>query len=189
MESEENIRIEQLAKLADGTGSAIGSLMVQSSRLMAIGIAVALGVLGTAIKTNAYDLLILLPILIYAMFFHYINLHTSILELGGYKRHVEEELNRRLGEKIFMWETELVPRRHKNVANQFIAGIFLLVLAVSVVLAIFFASQHKYPWVIYVVLPCYVVLTAGLVFSAKNMKKAHEKTYQDARSNFISANN
>jgi cobalamin biosynthesis protein CobD/CbiB len=121
------------------------------------------------------------------MFFHYINLHTSIRELGGYKRHVEEELNRRLGEKIFMWETELVPRRHKNVANQFIAGIFLLVLAVSVVLAIFFAIQHKFPWVVYVVLLSCAVLTVGLAFSAKNMKRAHEKTYLDARNNFISA--
>jgi len=130
MDNDKTIRLEHLTSQCDAMGAAIGSMMQQSSRVISIGTAVALGVVGLAVRTESYDVLLLLPYLMFVLYFHYINLHTSILEMGGYKKYLEEQINTIIGEKMHLWETELVPRRHNNIANQFLAGIFTLIMLV-----------------------------------------------------------
>jgi hypothetical protein len=188
MENNNSLQLEHLTNQSDSFGSAIGSVMLQSSRVIAVGTAVALGVIGLAVRTKSYEVLILLPYLMFVLFFHYINLHTSILEMGGYKRYLEEQINEIIGEKIHLWETELVPRRHFNIANQFLTGIFSIILIGSVLIGLYQSYSHKYSWVFFTSITADLILIIGLIFAVVHMKKAHRKTYEDAKQVNTSAN-
>ena len=188
MENKKTLQLEHLTNQSDGFGSAIGSVMLQSSRVIAVGTAVALSVIGISLRTKSSEILILLQYLMFVLFFHYINLHTSILEMGGYKRYLEEEINAIIGEKIHLWETELVPRRHYNIANQFLAAIFLIILLGSVVIGLYVSYSYKYSWVFYASITADAILIVGLILAVAHMRKAHKKTYEDARCVNTSAN-
>ena len=189
MEDKKSLQLEHLTSQSESFGAAIGSVMLQSSRVITVGTAVALGVIGIAFRTRSYEILILLPYLIFVLFFHYINLHTSILEMGGYKRYLEERINEIIGEKIHLWETELVPRRHYNVANQFLAAIFLIILLGSMVIGLVVSYSYHYSWIFRISLVVDLVLIIGLIMAVAHMRKAHAKTYEDAKRDYKSANN
>ena len=123
MENSDKIKIDLLVKQSENLGSSITSFMILSARVIGIGSGIVFAVLALALKVKIYDVILALPIAMFALFFYFINLHTSILEMGGYKKRIEEEINRMVGHPMYLWETGLVSRRHTNLANVFLASV------------------------------------------------------------------
>jgi len=156
-------------------------MITLSARVVAIGSGLVLTGLALAIREKIYEVIMFLPVLMFSLCFYYLNLHTAVREMGGYKRYIEERINEIVGEQIYLWESELVHRRHSNVANQFMAGIFFFILIASVAAALFVSYTYKHKWVLYAEIIAIVLLGFGCVLATVRMTTSFEKTYCDAK--------
>ena len=180
MEDSDKVKIDLLVKQSENLGSEITSFMILSARVIGIGSGIVFAVLALALKEKIHDVILALPVAMFALFFYFINLHTSILEMGGYNKRIEEEINRMVGYPVCLWEIGLVSRRHTNLANVFLAVIFNLILLLCLAVSLYVSYKHHPLWVLYCNVSTMAIFTLGLIISIKRMRGAHHRTYMDA---------
>lgn len=186
MEDSDKVKIDLWVKECETLGATITNLMLLSARVIGIGSGIVFAVLALVFKEKAYDVVLLLPVAMFALFFYFINLHTSILEMGGYKKRIEEEINRIMGQPLYIWESGLVGRRHTNLANVFLFIIFTLILLVCITASLYVSSKQHPSWVLYCNIIVLSIFSLGILISVKRMRGAHRRTYADASELLIS---
>ena len=181
MDETDKIKLDLLVKQSDGFGSAITSLMLLSERVIGVGSSIVLAALAVAVKEKAYEVVLILPVPMFALYFYFVNLHTAVLEMGGYKKRLEEQINELVGRPLYLWETALVSQRHANLANIFLAIIFGLILLLFIAASLYVAYSYPLRWVFYTQVSTNTIFLIGLVVSIKRMTTAFARTYVKAR--------
>lgn len=180
MEETDKFKLDLLVKQSDGFGSAITSLMILSARVIGIGSSIVLAALAVAVREKAYEVVLILPVPMFGLYFYFVNLHTAVLEMGGYKKRLEEQINELVGQPLYLWETALVSQRHTNLANGFLATIFGLILLLFIVVSLYVAYSYPHRWVFYADVSTNGIFLIGLLMSIRRMKTAFARTYARA---------
>ena len=180
MKNDSDRIIDLLVKQCDSIDSKITSYHLMGARVIGLGTAIVIGVLALAIKEKFILALLLLPFGMFFVLFYWININTWIVGHGGYKRHLENQINNIVGDPIYLWESHIVHHRHTNLSNimlDIICGVALLVCIVaSIHAAVVFQS------IILVVIDILVNtgLAIGLVVCIARQKSEFDLVYKEA---------
>lgn len=176
-----DLKFEALCKQCDIFDSKITSYSLLSLRVLGLGTTIIIGLLVLAIKEHVEIALLLLPFAMYAILFYWINITTWILAFGGYKRHLEERINRLVNEPLFLWESRLVHSRHVNVANSIMNMLSAIVLIGSITVSLY--SAHKMNNILLIVsLICLnLIFLAALGYAIGYMRAEFDRTYLEAQ--------
>ena len=176
---DEDKKFSALIEQCKSIDSKITSYHVMSSRVLGGGIAIVSAVLAVAIKEKNYIVLLILPLALYSILFYWVNVISWILAQGGYKKFLEEKINRMCCEPIFLWEAGVVQKRHHNVSNLCLNILYFIVLICSIGLSIFSAS--KYPNILIISIAINIILFIILIISFLNLNNEFSQTYIDSK--------
>jgi hypothetical protein len=118
---------EMLFEECQEVGKKVSGLVELDERLVTVGATLIIGAATVAVAKGKEDILLGVPLAISALLSFIAYLHGELFALGGYKAALEEELNRRVGRPIIVWESHVsVPLRHRSRAT--ITALAFLVL-------------------------------------------------------------
>ena len=109
---------EMLFAECQEAGKKISGLVELDERLVTVGATLIVGAATVAVAKGKEDILLGLPLAISALLSFIAYLHGELFALGGYKAALEEELTRRVGRPLIVWESHVsVPTRHRSAAT------------------------------------------------------------------------
>jgi hypothetical protein len=118
---------EMLFDECQEVGKKVSGLVELDERLVTVGATLIIGAATVAVAKGKEDILLGVPLAISALLSFIAYLHGELFALGGYKAALEEELARRVGRPIIVWESHVsVPLRHRSQAT--ITALMFLVL-------------------------------------------------------------
>ncbi len=170
-----------LTKECGRVGSAISELDQSSQRIFPIAAAVLSLVGSYGIKEEISEVVMALPYLLMTVSFYSVHTYTEVVTLGGYRRHLEEQINLQLGTALLNWESTLAPRRHWSIAQLFLYvlyGGFLLGACVSGT----WQALTAYGCGIAIIEGATLaVLAVGLVWALKRMSASFNEAYGETK--------
>ena len=172
-------KLDALIEQCKSIDSKITSYHVMSARVLGIGIAIVSGVLAVSIKEKSYIVLLLLPLALYSILFYWTNVMAWIVANGGYKKHLEEKINKVCREPLFLWEAGIVQKRHTNISNICLNSLYVVVLILCVGSSIFAAS--KYPNLVIISIGVNLFLLIALIISFVHLKNEFNQAYLDSK--------
>jgi len=181
MNEEEKLKIELLIKECESTGQAIRTMLLTNEKVMALGFTIISTGLVYGIKEKVSEILLFLPLAVFAVLFYGIRITAEIMSLGGYKRYLEENINSILRENVLLWESFIAPKMHRS----FVLLLLYIVYTFFILLVVFISLQTIWRyytketfWFMVIFL---LSLSICLIISLSNLYKAFDTTYQIAK--------
>lgn len=106
-------RLAVLREEAQGVAAAIRQLDQTSQHVIALAVAAGALLVPSAARVNSDFLLMALPLVLVGVAAYALNAYSQVLALGGYRRWLEESINRELGVLTLQWELHLAPGLHR----------------------------------------------------------------------------
>ena len=150
---------------------------------------------SVAISGGRAYLLMALPFVLSVIITYLQYLYSDLMAMGGYKRALEEEIERRTGFPIIQWESRVVPSRFSR-AQVFGTNLMIgLALAGSAVVALNEALATTQPghwgnnhavWYIFLTAASIVVGFGTILICSRAARRARVSTIQLVRASFAS---
>lgn len=169
----------------EGARSEIIALMGQNERIMQIGVVIAGGAFSFGILEGIEYLLMFIPFGVITLCLVALSRYELVHALGGYKRYLEEQINRRLGEKIAAWEQICHDNVHHSFSDFLIKIIIGLFLVGSSGVSILVAHNVLMSISIVVFVSYVLVLSGfslGLIVSFVKFRKMFDRMYSTSSS-------
>jgi hypothetical protein len=194
---EQLIRESLIAECRD-LGERIVILLTSLERILATGAAVLAITASVVVATNKSYFLMLLPAALSVVLLYSEFVNNDIKSMGAYKAALEEEIERRLGFPVILWESKVVRLGEFNhIYQTALSAMFLLAMIGSIWVAGVQAWAITKPghwghqhWIFYVVGTA-LSIVVGLVALVKGFR-AHEEnmatTYKIVSGVFSDAN-
>lgn len=148
-----------LLKEHESSGAAIRRLYLTLERVMAVGIAaVTAAVAYMWSNSNLHPLLVMVPFVLIGLMFFMIFLYAELMELAGYKKQMEHEINYIVGSNVALWESEIVDQLGNNRSGWWISlliqfgGVYALGILAGSVYFTAAAVWYLYPWYVLVLI-------------------------------------
>ena len=161
----DSVELDVLMKEYDIVSGEIRQRLATNERVMGLGLTIIVVGLTFAIKDNVKEILLFMPIGFFAVLFYALQNNTALVSLGGYRCHLQEQINARVGKKILTWETIAPKLVHKNATVAALYAIYGLILSFSIAVSFRTAWNSYPPYVFIVNLILIAIVTALLVFS------------------------
>lgn len=184
MDKKEEIKINLLIKECDSVGQGIRTLLLSSEKIIALGFTIIAAGLTFGLKEKINEILLFLPFAVFGVLLYGIYIFTELMSLGGYKCHLEEKINKTLGENVLLWELFIAKGRHRAFVKYFLYLIYVLFLGLTVFISLSTAWQHYTKSTFGGIVIGILFLTVGLIIALNKMNKVFDRTYQVAKKRF-----
>jgi hypothetical protein len=181
----EKARLDLLMKEADTTGQGIRTILLTSERIIALGLTISGAGLAYGIKEKIYDVLLFLPVAVIGVFIYGTALFTELMSLGGYKKHLEEKINRLLGQNILLWESSIAHKRHSAFVKVALYIIYSLFLALTIYVSLSTALKYYVMATVWGLIILDLIMLIFLGITLIKMVKTFDETYLHAKSQWL----
>jgi len=149
-------------------------------KAIAFGLSIVTASFAVGVAQHVHEVFFVIPVAIGGVFFYATMLYTYIFSIGGYKRHVEDQLNEIAEEKILIWEELVSIRQRNNIIRPVLIAIYVLVGSILVALSV--NNLITYYGVIVGILMLVTTLSLFviLLFALRSMTKTYDHTYRNA---------
>jgi hypothetical protein len=177
-------------------GTRIAELNTIGERLLGTTTALLALAASVAISGGRAYLLMSLPFVLSVIITYMQYLHSDLMAMGGYKRALEEELERRTGFPIIQWESRVVPSGFSRAQVIGTRLMVVLSLAASAVVALNEAHATTQPghwghnnsaWYILLTVSSIVVGFGTVFLCGRAAQRARPRTTEMVRSSFASS--
>ncbi|MDA2920747.1 hypothetical protein MYX76_14870 [Desulfobacterota bacterium AH_259_B03_O07] len=152
-----------------------------SDKVIGIGILILGFGFAYGIKENLEEILLMIPIAVFGVYFYALYLLTCLFSLAGYRKSLEEKINSLVGNKILLWDSEIW---HKYlygftviILNIILCILLLFTILISLVIA--FESYGLKGLIILLIINLFFI--ACLVEAVRRMKTSFKKVYQHSK--------
>jgi hypothetical protein len=99
-----SVRIKVITEEIDKITTLINSVRQLNVQILGFGLAGAITILTYGLQENSYEIFIVIPYVLLGILFYNSLFLSGVFSLAGYKRYLENELNKELDEQIIKWE-------------------------------------------------------------------------------------
>lgn len=157
-------------------------LMESNDKNLGLGITILTGFAIFLPDDKSKEFTLLFPVLIFALFFYGVYTYNNILIMGGYKKYLEEKINKLANSNILIWESELLVKlRNKGLWNwpTWIAyGLFIVGICIYSLQNTFLYYGCTAMWLLFSVI---VLLIIILIYSLLVARKQFDRSYNLAK--------
>lgn len=179
-----NIELDILLSEFNNVSQSIRSLMSSTEKIIAIGFTILVTGLGLGLKEDILEIFFLIPIAVLAMLFYAISIYTAVLLFGGYKKHLEESINKILGKNILIWEDLIRKLFHRSLPVTVLYFIYLIFFVFSTIVAFHELCINGKISIILIFIFVILFLFILLIVSFMKMLKIFEKSYKQAKEEY-----
>ena len=178
---ENNANIDIMMREYENLSQFIRTLMQSTYVLIVISLTILFTGFGVAITENNI-LVFLIPFGIFASFFYGMYIYTTILSLGGYKKHLEEQINSLFPNRVLKWE--YIARKHVHFSKSAIMIIILgfSFLVLSICKAVTLLPDIFLSKVLYV--SALTICTVYLLLSLRHLSRVFIVSYYEAKNHY-----
>jgi hypothetical protein len=142
------LRSEKLRILEEEMARAnimIREFLLAGDRLLALGTVVISGGLTIGATQDQTGVLVALPLPLIVLLIYWFSQQVEISAQGGYKQHLEEEINRLLGEKVLHWDRHVAKKVSRRLPTRtwLIQGALFLVFVVVSGVSVWAANEDE----------------------------------------------
>ena len=174
-------KIEVLAKQCETIDMKITSYNLAGLHALGIVMTAIGGLFAWGIENENNYILIVLPVPYYVVLFYWVNLNTWVLAYGGYKRFLEEAVNYFADELLFMWESNIVRKRHINFSSIVLHLLVLFVLLFLVTVSIYYVGMSCGVWLSIAVNLIHIGFLSCIIVSYYFLYREFQRTYEEAK--------
>jgi hypothetical protein len=176
-------------------GTRIAELNTSGERLLGPTTALLALAASVAISGGRAYLLMGLPFVLSVIITYLQYLYSDLMAMGGYKRALEEEIERRIGFPVIQWESRVVPSRFSRAQVIGTNLMISLALAASAVVALNEARATTQPghwgnnhsvWYILLTAASIVVGFGTILICSRAARRARTRTTEMVRTSFAS---
>lgn len=159
----------------------IRSIESANEKILGLGFTL-IGLAATAgIYQEVAPIFFVLPIAVVGLIAYAAVSYLCIYSMGGYKRHLEDRLNEKIGERLLVWE-EIVRYRERSSVNGHVLRVIYLIIAVSIfVLSILQLSETYGLRVGLGMATLLLVLTTAVLVGVRQMTTVFQRSYTLAK--------
>jgi len=125
------------------------------------------------------EVIFLAPLLYWGVLLYFVQVTTVQMLLGGYKRYLEQEINRTIDDSVLQWERMVVPKvlhKHPSMVFAWIVP-FGLTVVVSVASCWYAYDNDCHGWLSLTAFGCWVLFVI-FVATAQQMQRSFEAAYK-----------
>lgn len=159
----------------------IRSIESANEKILGLGFAL-IGLAATAgIYQKVDPIFFVLPIAVVGLIAYATVSYLCIYSMGGYKRHLEDRLNERIGERLLVWE-EIVRHRERTSVSGHVLRVIYLVISVAIFALSILQLGEAYGLRVGVAMSVLLfVLTTAVLVGVRQMSTIFNRSYDLAR--------
>lgn len=177
-------KIELLVKQCELSDHKILSYQNVGSKVLGYGSTLILTILAIALKEKITAILLILPAAMFILIFYWMNVDAWVLSEGGYKKAMEEKINKMLDENIYLWESKIVTSKHINLNNIILDIIYFLVLLACIIASVNASFELKVHWITGIIICANAILCFLALLCLIRNKTEFKNTYEEAKKHF-----
>jgi hypothetical protein len=159
----------------------IRSIESANEKILGLGFAL-IGLAATAgIYQEVDPIFFVLPIAVIGLIAYATVSYLCIYSMGGYKRHLEDLLNERIGERLLVWEQIVRYRERTSVSGHVLRFIYLVISVAIFALSILKLSEAYGLRVGLLMSALLLILTTAVLFGVRQMSTIFNRSYELAK--------
>lgn len=155
----------------------IRALEGNNEKIVGFGITIVTAGFVYGIGNRISEIFLFIPIGFDGVLFYAILQYYRVLRFGGYKKFLEEQINKGMGEKVLIWEALVSNENRINIINAFLSGVYFTIVAAAHAYCLFKVKQ-LYDGSVFCLFAAVVTLLAvGLLICVYQMTVSFQKAY------------